>query len=126
MRQAPAADSDGQGGLVFVPDLPNAQQLWQAQKMLMVAWLATSIMSLIIFLPFYITTGLFLGAEIAAVLGIVATSVYLCQRNATTGKQQPQQGCGETCSAVQLQQLVRFCEQSVMTCYLKLSVQHTV
>lgn len=82
----PAADANNQGGLVFVPDLPNTQQLWQSQKTLMLAWLATSIMSLIIFAPFYITTGLFLGAEIAAILGITASATHLCRRHADDGE----------------------------------------
>lgn len=82
----PAEGPDGQGSLVFVPDLPNTQQLWQAQKTLMVAWLATSIMSLVLFAPFYITTGLFLGAEISAILGIVASATHLSRRHAADGK----------------------------------------
>lgn len=69
-----------QGQLVFLPDLPNAVQMWHGQRFIMMAWLVSSLVSLVLFAPLFMASGLFLAAEIAAVLGIIASVVQLCER----------------------------------------------
>jgi hypothetical protein len=60
--------------------------LWHSQRSVMLAWLISSIVLLLLFAPFFITTGLFLGAEVACILCIMASSVYLCKRTAADGE----------------------------------------
>jgi hypothetical protein len=60
--------------------------LWHSQRGIMLAWLISSIVLLLLFAPFFITTGLFLGAEVACILCIMASSVYLCKRTAADGE----------------------------------------
>lgn len=76
----------GPEGLQFLPDLPNTIQLWRSQHTLMLAWCASSVVLLLLFAPFFITTGLFLGAEVACILGIMASGVHLCKRAAADGE----------------------------------------
>lgn len=68
------------GQLFFLPDLPDAVRMWHAQRLLMVVWLISSLASLILFAPLVMASGLFLAAEVAAVCGLVAATVHLCER----------------------------------------------
>ena len=68
------------GSLVFLPDLPSTVQLWHDQRLIMVVWLISSVISLVLFAPLFMASGLFLAAEIAAVMGVIAAIVQLCEK----------------------------------------------
>jgi hypothetical protein len=75
-----------EAGLTFLQDLPDVMLLWHSQRGIMLAWMISSIVLLLLFAPFFITTGLFLGAEVACILCIMASGVYLCKRTAADGE----------------------------------------
>ncbi|KAF8061303.1 yqkD [Scenedesmus sp. PABB004] len=62
--------------------LPNVAAAWAAQRGLMTALLVSSTLELLLFAPFFVTTSLFLGAEVAAILGLCASGLHVCQRRA--------------------------------------------
>ncbi|WIA34399.1 hypothetical protein OEZ86_012735 [Tetradesmus obliquus] len=74
-----------EAGLVFLQDLPDVLLLWRSQRGVMLAWMISSIVMLLLFAPFFVTTGLFLGAEVACILCVMASGVYLCRRTAADG-----------------------------------------
>lgn len=79
----PLAFAEGSSShLVFLPDLPDQAQLWAAHHIMMILWLLSSLVSLILLTRTFLADGIFLGAEFAAVLGIVASSMHLCNRRA--------------------------------------------
>jgi hypothetical protein len=78
MENGAATGNPGQ--LVFLPDLPSTVQLWHNQRLIMVAWLLSSLISLVLFAPLFMASGLFLAAEIAAVMGVIASVVQLCEK----------------------------------------------
>ncbi|KAF6254057.1 hypothetical protein COO60DRAFT_358029 [Scenedesmus sp. NREL 46B-D3] len=77
--------SADESGLAYLQNLPDVMHLWHSQRGVMLAWLVSSVVLLLLFAPFFITTGLFLGAEMACILCVMASSVYLCRRSATDG-----------------------------------------
>lgn len=81
------------GQLVFLPDLPNTVQLWHNQRLIMVVWLISSIISLVLFAPLFMASGLFLAAEIAAVMGVIAAIVQLCEREIASSNSKCRLGC---------------------------------
>jgi hypothetical protein len=90
----PQMGSGAPGQLVFLPDLPSTVQLWHKQRALMWVWLMASLV------PFTMTFswGLSIGRDsklfrqgplapelvcchfIAAVMGVIATLVQLCEK----------------------------------------------
>jgi hypothetical protein len=90
----PQMGSGAPGQLVFLPDLPSTVQLWHNQRSLMGVWLVASLV------PFTMTFswGLAIGGDkrlfrqgplspelvcchfIAAVMGVIASLVQLCER----------------------------------------------
>lgn len=78
MENGTAAGNPGQ--LVFLPDLPSTVQLWHNQRLIMLVWLVSSLISLVLFAPLFMASGLFLAAEIAAVMGVIASVVQLCEK----------------------------------------------
>lgn len=68
------------GQLVFLPDLPSTVSLWHSQRPIMIIWLISSLISLVLFAPLFMASGLFLAAEIAAVMGVIASVVQLCEQ----------------------------------------------
>jgi hypothetical protein len=78
MENGAATGNPGQ--LVFLPDLPSTVQLWHNQRLIMLAWLLSSLISLVLCAPLFMASGLFLAAEIAAVMGIIASLVQLCEK----------------------------------------------
>jgi hypothetical protein len=68
------------GQLVFMPDLPSTVALWHGQRFIMLVWLVSSLVSLVLFAPLFLASTGFLSAEIAAVMGIVAAVVQLCEK----------------------------------------------
>eukprot|EP00775_Hariotina_reticulata_P008926 gene8926-9103_t len=69
-------------GLAFLPDLPDVAQLWNAQHILMILWLLSSLVSLLLLARSVPADPIFFGAEVAAVMGIMASSMHLCSRRA--------------------------------------------
>jgi hypothetical protein len=79
----PLAFAEGPSShLVFLPDLPDQAQLWAAHHIMMILWLLSSLVSLILMARIFLADGIFLGAEFAAVLGIAASSMHLCNHRA--------------------------------------------
>jgi hypothetical protein len=83
LESGAAAGNPGQ--LVFLPDLPSTVQMWHNQRPLMLVWLVSSLISLVLFAPLFMASGLFLAAEIAAVMGVIAAVVQLCERELAAG-----------------------------------------
>lgn len=62
---------------VHIPDMPDVYRDWKKQQHVLSLWLVISALSLMLFWPFYLATGLFLGAEIAAMLGIAVSVIHM-------------------------------------------------
>jgi len=78
------------GHLVFLPDLPSTLQLWHNQRFVMLCWLVSSVVSLVLFAPLFMASGLFLAAEIAAVMGVIASVVQLCEKELASSNSKSQ------------------------------------
>jgi hypothetical protein len=76
----PQMGSSAPGQLVFLPDLPSTVQLWHNQRTIMLLWLTASVFSLVLFAPLFMASGLFLAAEMAAIMGVIASVVQLCEK----------------------------------------------
>ena len=83
------------GVFTAAAELPDSSQLWRTQKPLMIAWFLCSSAALALFAPFFVTTGLFLGGEVAAILGILASSMHLF-RSCNQGKSAVPQTCNNS------------------------------
>lgn len=88
LESGAAAGNPGQ--LVFLPDLPSTVQMWHNQRPLMLVWLVSSLISLVLFAPLFMASGLFLAAEIAAIMGVIASVVQLCERELAAGNSECQ------------------------------------
>lgn len=100
MEDAMSAPVPGQ--LVFLPDLPSTLELWHKQRFLMMIWLVASLVSLVLFAPLFITSGLFLAAEIAAVMGVVAAIVQLCEKELASSNSECGRGPAQSTQARQV------------------------
>lgn len=70
------------GELLFLHTAPNALQLWKNEKLVMIALLVASFVSLVLFAPLFRDTTLFLlavAAVMAACLGVLAADIHLCE-----------------------------------------------
>jgi len=80
------------GHLVFMPDLSNTLQLWHNQRFVMLCWFVSSLV-LLLFAPLFMASGLFLAAEIAAVMGVIASVVQLCEKELAASNSKSQRLC---------------------------------
>ena len=118
MEDAMSAPVPGQ--LVFLPDLPSTLELWHKQRFLMMIWLVASLVSLVLFAPLFITSGLFLAAEIAAVMGVVAAIVQLCEKELASSNSE----CGrDTAQGTQARQVALRLGTAIF-CVLEAAGQH--
>lgn len=112
LESGAAAGNPGQ--LVFLPDLPSTVQMWHNQRPLMLVWLASSLISLVLFAPLFMASGLFLAAEIAAIMGVIAAVVQLCERELAAVNSECAQSLAR-CQRLAGACCVRVCVQRVCT-----------